>query len=116
MSLPDFKERVEILKVHTKNKPLEEGFCLETIAKNTTGSSGAFLANLANEAAILAARKDKTIISEGDFFAALEKISLGAERDIIVSDEKKKITAYHEAGHALVALLIGDYDVVHSSI
>jgi len=114
VNLPDYKERVDILKVHTKNKPLDNDFSIENLAKLTTGFSGADLANLANEAAILAARQNKDTIHEKDFTNALEKIALGAKRDIVVSEEKKKIVAYHEAGHALVALKIGEYDAVRT--
>ncbi len=114
VELPDFKDRIEILKVHTRNKPLIENFNVESIAKMTIGFSGADLANLANEAAIWAARNQKDDISEEDFHSALDKITLGERRDIIVSEQKKLITAYHEAGHALVALITGLYDNIRT--
>lgn len=114
VDLPDFKDRIEILHVHTKNKPLVNDVNLESIAKQTTGFSGADLANLANEAAIIAARNEKDAISYDDFLHALDKITMGERRDIKVSDEKKKITAYHEAGHAIIALATGLYDNVRT--
>lgn len=112
--LPDYKDRVAILGVHTVNKPLDDNVSLDTIARITTGFSGADLANLANEAAILAARNNQDTITKEDFHNSLEKISLGAKRDIIVTDDKKKVISYHEAGHALVAMKIGDFDSVQT--
>lgn len=108
---PDCVGRIAILKVHTKNKPLAEDVSLEGIAKITAGSSGADLENLANEAAILASRKDKDVIEMEDFEAALDKIAMGEERrSSVMSENQKKVISVHEAGHALVSLLVGDYD------
>ena len=114
VELPDFKDRVDIMKVHTKNKPLESDFNLDHIAKITTGYSGADLANLANEAAILAARNNQITITKDNFYQALDKITLGEKRDIIVTDEKKRIVAFHEAGHALVALKTNLYQNIRT--
>ena len=111
---PDVKGREEILKVHTKDKPLAPDVDLEVIAKSTPGFSGADLANLVNEAALLAARKNKDVIEMEDFEEAKDKILMGVERkSMIISDEEKKNTAYHEGGHALVAKLIPGTDPVH---
>jgi len=105
LDLPDVKEREEILKIHCKNKPLDKDVDLEELAKRTPGFSGADLANLVNEAAILAARRNKTKISQKELTEAFEKVLLGPERKSKVFTEKeKKISAYHEAGHALVSL------------
>lgn len=112
--LPDYKDRIAILGVHTANKPLDEVVSLDSLARLTTGFSGADLANLANEAAILAARQNRDAISKDDFQNALQKIALGAKRDILVTDEKKRVIAYHESGHALVAMKIGNYDAVQT--
>lgn len=109
---PDCAGRAAILAVHTKNKPIDSSVCLESIAKVTAGYSGADLANLANEAAILSARRNKETITMTELEDALEKIVLGAERKSIASDEKRKLVAYHEAGHALVALKVGTFDKV----
>jgi cell division protease FtsH len=110
VELPDFQGRTAILGVHTQNKPLDDTVSLESIAKVTTGYSGADLANLANEAAILAARRNKTKIGSSEFNDALEKIVLGLERKPIASEAKRKLVAYHEAGHTLVALKVGTFD------
>jgi cell division protease FtsH len=108
---PDCAGRVAILKVHTKNKPLAKDVDLERLARVTAGSSGADLENLANEAAILASRKDKTQVEMQDFEGALDKITLGEQRvTSVMSDAQKKTISVHEAGHALVSLLVGDYD------
>lgn len=113
VELPDYKDRVGILKVHTRDKPLEN-VNLEVVAKMTTGFSGADLANLANEAAIFAARNDQEVVTMANFTHALDKITLGDRRDILMSEEKRRIVAYHEAGHALVALEIGLYENVRA--
>jgi len=111
---PDVKGRLEILKVHVRDKPLADDVDLEVIARGTPGFSGADLANLVNEAALIAARKGKDRIEMEDFEEAKDKILMGVERkSMIVSEEEKKITAYHEAGHALVAKLIPGADPVH---
>ena len=112
--LPDVKGRLEILKVHTKNIPLDENVNLEHIARGTPGFSGADLANLVNEAALLAARKSKTKVENSDFESAKDKVLMGVERkSMIISEEEKKNTAYHEAGHALVARLTPGTDPIH---
>ncbi|MCX6796222.1 MAG: ATP-dependent zinc metalloprotease FtsH, partial [Candidatus Falkowbacteria bacterium] len=101
---PDIKDREEILKVHARQKPLAKDVSLRRLAERTPGFSGADLANVLNEGAILAARKNKKIIDMPDLFEAIEKVMLGPERKSrVLSDKEKKITAYHEAGHAVVA-------------
>ena len=108
---PDCVGRLAILKVHTRNKPLSFCVDLESIARVTAGSSGADLENLANEAAILASRKDKEMIEMEDFDSALDKIVIGEERiTSVMSEKQKQIVSVHEAGHTLVSLLIGEYD------
>lgn len=104
VGLPDIKDRQQILEIHSKNKPLEEGINFRAVSERTPGFSGADLKNLMNEAAILAARNNKDKVSQQDCYDAIEKVLLGPERkSFIMSKEDKKITAYHEAGHALVA-------------
>jgi cell division protease FtsH len=111
---PDVKGRLEILKVHTRNKPLDEKVNLEQIARGTPGFSGADLENLVNEAALLAARMGKTKVERPDFEAAKDKVLMGVERkSMIISESEKKNTAYHEAGHALVAKLTPGTDPLH---
>jgi cell division protease FtsH len=111
---PDVKGRENILNVHTKKVPLKDDVNLETIARGTPGFSGADLANLVNEAALLAARKDKTLVDMNDFEEAKDKVMMGAARkSMIISDEEKKNTAYHEAGHTLVGMLVPGTDPVH---
>lgn len=111
---PDVKGRLEILKVHTRNIPLEEKVNLEQIARGTPGFSGADLANLVNEAALLAARKSKVKVEMSDFEFAKDKVLMGVERkSMIISETEKKNTAYHEAGHALVAKLTPGTDPIH---
>ena len=111
---PDVKGRLEILKVHTRNKPLDEHVSLEQIARGTPGFSGADLENLVNEAALLAARIGKTKVERPDFEAAKDKVLMGVERkSMIISEDEKKNTAYHEAGHALVAKLTPGTDPLH---
>lgn len=103
LDLPDIKDREEILGIHAKNKPLAEGVSLRKIAERTPGFSGADLANLLNEAAILAVRRGMKRVSETDILESIEKVLLGPERkNRIISDHEKKMTAYHEAGHAIV--------------
>jgi cell division protease FtsH len=112
--IPDVRGRQEILKVHTKNIPLDDGVNLEMIARGTPGFSGADLANLVNEAALLAARKSKSRVEMHDFEEAKDKVMMGvARRSMIISDEEKKNTAYHEAGHTLVAKLTPGTDPIH---
>ncbi len=111
---PDVKGRLAILKVHTKNKPLGTDIDLEVIAKSTPGMSGAELANLMNEAALLAARRDSDRVMMQDLEAAKDKVMMGIERKSVVIPEKERlITAYHEAGHVLVAMFSPEVDPVH---
>jgi len=111
---PDVKGREMILKVHAKKVPLSADVDLEVIARGTPGFSGADLANVVNEAALLAAREDKTQVESIDFDNAKDKVLMGVERrSMVISDEEKKSTAYHEAGHTLVARMIPGTDPVH---
>lgn len=104
---PDMKARKEILKIHTRKKPLAKNVKLQEVAERTPGFSGADLENLANEAAILTARKNKKKIAQNELLEAIEKVLLGPERrSHILTDEEKKTSAYHEAGHALVSHLL----------
>jgi cell division protease FtsH len=107
---PMKEARQEILKIHTKLMPLADDVDLEEIAKRTVGFSGADLENLANEAALLAARQDKEIIEAADFDESIDKIILGIERDDFVGEKERKIIAYHEVGHALMAKLLPGAD------
>jgi cell division protease FtsH len=112
--IPDVKGRLEILKVHTKKIPLDSDVNLEVLARGTPGFSGADLANLVNEAALLAARKSKSKVDMPEFESAKDKVLMGVERkSMIISEEEKKNTAYHEAGHALVAKLMPGTDPIH---
>lgn len=114
VALPERKDRLEILKVHFKGKPVEANVDLEALAKKTAGSSGADLANIANEAAITAAREGHKAISNNDVTEAFERVAIGPERKSKVMNEKeRKITAYHEAGHAIVGHVLPDSDPVH---
>lgn len=111
---PDVKGRLEILKVHTRNIPFDEKVNLEQVARGTPGFSGADLANLVNEAALLAARNSKSKVEMSDFEAAKDKVLMGVERkSMIISETEKNNTAYHEAGHALVAKLTPGTDPIH---
>lgn len=111
---PDLRGRVGILKVHTKKIPLSSNVNLETIARGTPGFSGAELANLVNEAALFAARSDKKVVEMDDFEAAKDKVLMGVERkSLLISEQEKRNTAYHEAGHALVAKLLPGTDPIH---
>ena len=110
---PDMKGRTEILKVHTKGKPLDKGVEVEGVARQSPGFSGADLANLVNEAAILAARRNKKVIGMSEFQEALERIVAGPERKSrIISDAEKAIIAYHEGGHAVVQRILPKCDPV----
>lgn len=114
LDLPDIGDRVAILEIHARNKPVEENVDLRVIAERTPGFSGADLANLMNEAAILAAREDRKKVGQMDLIRSIEKVMLGPERKShILSPEEKKIAAYHEAGHALVATSLSHADPVH---
>jgi cell division protease FtsH len=111
---PDVKGREMILKVHAKKVPLSPDVDLAVIARGTPGFSGADLANVVNEAALLAARVDKAVVESIDFDNAKDKVLMGVERrSMVISDEEKKSTAYHEAGHTLVAKLVPGTDPVH---
>ncbi len=111
---PDVKGREGILKVHTRNIPLDPAVKLEVLAKGTPGLAGAELANLVNEAALLAARKNKKKVEMVDFEEAKDKVMMGMERkSLIITEEEKKITAYHEIGHVLVARMLPEADPVH---
>ena len=112
--LPERRDRLAILEVHFKNKPVEEKVNLDALAAKTAGSSGADLANIANEAAIIAARRNSKKISNADITEAFEKVAIGPERKTkVMNEEEKKMTAYHEAGHAIVGHILPDSDPVH---
>ena len=114
ISLPERKDRLAILKVHFKNKPAIESLDLDSMAKKTTGFAGADLANIANEAAILAARNGRDKINNSDLTEAFEKVAIGPERKSkVVSDKDREMTAWHEAGHAVVGHVLPDSDPVH---
>lgn len=114
IDLPDRKDREAILKVHFAKKPLAKNVDLDALAAKTAGSSGADLANIANEAAITAARHSHKEISQSDVTAAFEKVAIGPERKSkIMNDKEKELTAYHEAGHAIVGHVLPDSDMVH---
>ncbi len=114
LDLPDINDREAILKVHAKNKPLDGFVDLRALAERTPGFSGADLANLMNEGAILAARKNEKTIHQIDLFEAIEKVMIGPERKShILSKKEKEIAAWHEAGHALVATVLPHADPVH---
>jgi cell division protease FtsH len=111
---PDVKGREGIFNVHTKNIPLGEDVRLDILAKGTPGLSGADIANLVNEAALLAARQNSKVVTMRHFEEAKDKVMMGMERkSLIISDREKKITAYHESGHVLVAKFLPDADPVH---
>jgi cell division protease FtsH len=111
---PDVKGREGILRVHTKNIPLAEDVKLETLAKGTPGLAGADLANLVNEAALLAARQNCKVVSMQHFEDSKDKVMMGMERkSLIISDKEKKVTSYHECGHVLVARKLPEADPVH---
>lgn len=114
VTLPERKDRLEILKVHFKNKPKEKDVNLDALAAKTAGSSGADLANIANEAAITAAREGHKEITNADLTEAFERVAIGPERKSkAMNDQERKITAYHEAGHAVVGHVLPDSDPVH---
>src|SRR3954464_70488 len=111
---PDVAGREGILKVHTRKIPLDEGVDISVIARGTPGFTGADLANIVNEAALNAARYNKKVVTMADFEVAKDKVMMGAERkSMVISDDEKKITAYHEAGHTLVGLKVPNSDPVH---
>ncbi len=112
--LPERRDREAILKVHFKNKPSDDTVDLDKLAAKTAGSSGADLANIANEAAIIAARRNAKKISNKDLTEAFEKVAIGPERKAkVMNDKEKEMTAYHEAGHAIVGHVLPDSDPVH---
>lgn len=114
ITLPERKDREAILKVHFKKKPTDETVDLDKLAAKTAGSSGADLANMANEAAIIAARRNKKKISNDELTEAFERVAIGPERKTkIMNDHEKELTAYHEAGHAIVGHILPDSDPVH---
>lgn len=114
IELPERKDRLAILKVHFKNKPIDKTVDLEAMAAKTAGSSGADLANIANEAAIITARRNKKEITNAELVEAFEKVAIGPERkSSVMSEEEKRLTAYHEAGHAIVGHLLPNSDPVH---
>ena len=111
---PDVKGRTKILQVHARKVPLAADVDLAIVAKGTPGFSGADLANLVNEAALLAARQNKEQVDKNDLDMAKDKVLMGTERkSMVITDKEKKVTAYHEAGHALVALFLPEADPVH---
>ena len=109
---PDHKGRLEILKVHTRKVPLAADVDLEQLASATPGMTGADLANLVNEAALLAARRAVDAVRQRDLLDALEKVQLGTARNVVISEEERRRTAYHEAGHALIGMLQPGADTV----
>ncbi len=114
ISLPERRDREAILQVHFKKKPIDSSVDIKALSSKTAGSSGADLANIANEAAIVAARHNRKVINNDDVTEAFEKVAIGPERKTkIMSDKDKEMTAYHEAGHALVGHVLPDSDPVH---
>jgi cell division protease FtsH len=114
IGLPDRKDRESILKVHFAKKPLSKEVDIDALAGKTAGSSGADLANIANESAIIAARNNHAQITQGDVTEAFERVAIGPERkNKIMNEKEKEITAYHEAGHAVVGHVLPDSDPVH---
>jgi len=114
VGLPDIRGREQILKVHMRKVPVADGIDAKVIARGTPGFSGADLANLVNEAALFAARANRTTVSMEEFEKAKDKIMMGAERkSMVMSDKEKENTAYHEAGHAIVGRLVPEHDPVY---
>src|SRR6201993_35320 len=113
---PDLNGRERIIRVHMKNVPLAADVDVKVIARGTPGFSGAGLANLVNEAALMAARKNRRMVTQNDFEDAKDKVMMGAERkSMVMTEDEKKLTAYHEGGHALVALSVPATDPVHKA-
>jgi cell division protease FtsH len=110
---PDVKGREEVLRIHTKQVKLAQGVDLKIVAARTAGFAGADLANLVNEAALLAARKDKTAVDMSDFDEAIDRLIAGLEKKRVMSKKEREIVAYHESGHALVASFLPGMDPVH---
>ena len=116
VSNPDIGGREQILKVHVRKVPLAPDINLKTIARGTPGFSGADLMNLVNEAALMAARRNKRMVTQAEFEDAKDKVMMGAERkSLILTNEEKMLTAYHEAGHAIVALNVPSHDPIHKA-
>ncbi|ABV88384.1 ATP-dependent zinc metalloprotease FtsH [Shewanella pealeana] len=114
VGLPDVRGREQILKVHMRKVPLADGVKASVIARGTPGFSGADLANLVNEAALFAARNSRRVVGMEEFESAKDKIMMGAERrTMVMSEDEKEMTAYHEAGHAIVGCLVPEHDPVH---
>ncbi len=114
IGLPDRQDRLAILKIHFEKKPLAKNVDLDALAAKTAGSSGADLGNIANEAAIIAARHNRKEITQDDITSAFEKVAIGPERKSkVMSEKEKELTAYHEAGHAIVGHVLPDSDMVH---
>jgi len=114
VDMPDIRARELILKVHTKNKPLDENVDLKILARATSGLSGADLANIVNESALIAAKKGKDKIDMSDFEEAKDKVLMGAERkNLVISDEERRVIAYHESGHTLVQKSLPEVYPVH---
>ena len=113
---PDVVGREQILKVHVRKVPLAPDVNLKTIARGTPGFSGADLANLVNEAALMAARRNKRMVTQSEFEDAKDKVMMGAERkSLVMTEEEKMLTAYHEGGHAILALNVKATDPVHKA-
>ena len=114
VNLPDLKGRAAILRVHAKNKPIGEDVDLDVVAKSTVGMTGADLANVLNEAALLAARRKKAVINMSDIEDATLKVIVGPQkRSLVITEDEKRKTAYHEAGHAIVGHLLPTHDPIH---
>src|SRR5690606_2093762 len=113
VNLPDKNGRKAILEVHTRNVPLAKDVSLAELAASTPGFSGADLKNLANEAALLAARRNQNEVRQADFLDALEKIGLGPDRPLLLSQEDRERIAYHEGGHAILGLVVPGAAPVH---
>ena len=114
INLPDRKDREAILKIHFEKKPIDSDVKVDDLAAKTAGSSGADLANIANEAAIITARRNGKTITNSDLTAAFEKVAIGPERKSkVMNEHEKELTAYHEAGHAIVGQVMPDSDMVH---
>lgn len=114
VSLPDIRGRAQVLKVHMRKVPVADNIEVDVIARGTPGFSGADLANLVNEASLLAARANKRVVEMRDFDRAKDKIMMGVERhSMVMSEEEKKLTAYHEAGHAIIGLSVPSHDPVY---
>ncbi len=113
LSLPDLEERKKILTLHSRNKPMDKDLDFDKIARRTIGFSGADLENVLNEAAILTAKRNKTVITEDEIEESATKVVMGPARDSVRTDKEKEIVSYHEAGHALVSKFLPESDPVH---